>query len=177
MNQTAKKTILLTLMAITGGFAALCLMEQDPTWTLWLAGFAFVLSIYLFLFHSSKKKQPKRPEVQSVLDPEAIKALEAGQIPKLEGKLKLRTGEKLFWTDQMRTDFYNSEPYLFYLTDQRLVCLDENFHFSHPLNAMTITRKENKISIKAGKTKMTFLCASPEAFMQALALAEAASSK
>lgn len=160
------KTLLLSLMVLTGGFTLLSFMEGEQTWIWWFVGFAAVLSAYLFVFHP-KQKSEKQPDLISVLPENAAAALEEGRIPDLDSDLRLKSGEKLYWMDQMRTDYYNTKPHLFYLSDQRLVCLDEDFRFSHTLDSMNPVIEGSRIRIQNGKAKMTFLCASPQAFENA----------
>lgn len=166
MNQSVTKTLILTAMVLCGGFAILCYVQSDPSWSLWLIACCVVACIY-FGIYRPKKKAHKEPEVQSILPDSAREALMAGQKPQIGSSLKLKKGEHLYWADQMRTDYYNSKPRIFYLTNERLVCLDDDFRFSHPVSSMIITINSDLIRIEHGKSKMTFRCASPEAFMAA----------
>ena len=166
MNQSVTKTLIITAMVLCGGFAVLCYIQSDPSWSLWLIGLCVAACIY-FAIYRPKKKAQKEPEVQSILPDSAREALLAGQKPEIGSALKLKKGEHLYWADQMRTDYYNSKPRDFYLTNERLACLDDDFRFSHPVSSMNVTANSDLIRIVQGKSKMTFRCASPDAFMAA----------
>ncbi len=170
MNQSFQKTLLYSALALTGGFAVLGFLQKDSWWPAWLAGFCLLLAIYFVLYHP-KKKDEKQKEIESILPESAKAALQQGEIPLMRSELKLKPNEKLLWLDQMRTDYYNSKPRVFYLTTSRLVCLDEDFRFSHPVDQMEITFSKGNVRVKAGKSKMAFLCASPESLQQAWTMA------
>lgn len=170
MNQSLVKTLLYSGLVLCGGFAILSWIEQDAAWVFWLIGFCIVLSIFFALFHPGKKPV-REPELESVLPDSARRALSEGRIPQLTSPLKLKSGEALLWADQMRTDYYNSKPRLFYLTTQRLVCLDEDFRFSHPISEMELTFGEDSVRIRSGKSVMPFKAASLSSLEQAWKLA------
>lgn len=176
MNQSLKKTCLLSLMVICGGFAILCFLEKESSWLFWVLGFCGALMVYLLLFHPKKDLQKPEEKMQSVLSPKAQEALALGQIPRKEdlaSNFPLQAGEKLLWADQMRTDYYQSKPHLVYLTNQRIVCFEPDFSFSHPIGPLTIRFSPSKITLQKGKKNMmSFLVASPEAFEQAWKLAQ-----
>ncbi len=171
MNQSVKKTILLSGFVLCAGFALLCFFEKDPSWVFWLVGACGFGGIYLYFFHP-KKAMDKEPEITSILPDQAREDLAHGIKPVLVSDVKMKRGEVLLWTDQMRTDFYNSKPRVFYLTNYRLVCLEEDFQISHSVRQMEVTADGPRITITVNGKKMTFLCASPESFMQAWAMSE-----
>lgn len=176
MNHSTLKTLLYAALALSGGFAVLCFLERDSSWFYWTIGFCALLAFFLYRFHP-KKTAPKEPEVQSVLPEEAVLALDQGKRPDLASPLKLRAGEHLLWADQMRTDYYNSRPHLFYLTTSRLVCLDEDFRFSHSLKDLSFTFAEDRVRIQTPKSKMDFKTASPRSMEQAWKLVLDSSSR
>lgn len=172
MNQSAKKTLLLSTLVLCAGFAILCFFEKDPYWVAWLIGACVFGGMYLYFYHP-KKSEPKEAEITSILPDQAREDLANGKMPVLvSSDLKLKRGEVLLWNDQMRTDFYNSKPRVFYLTNYRLVCLEEDFQMSHPVRQMEITVNAPRLHVLSNGKKMTFLCASPESFMQAWAMTE-----
>lgn len=169
MNQSVLKTLLISLLVLCGGFTILCYLQNDSSWSLWLIGTCIAASIY-FGVHRPKKKEAKEPEVESILPDSAKEALLNGQKPEIPSALKLKNGEAVYWVDQMRTDYYNSKPRVFYLTNQRLVCLDEDFRFFHPIDQIRVTKLPNTLLVEVEKSKMKFKCASSEAFLQAWAM-------
>lgn len=176
MNKSLKKTLLLSLMVLTGGFALLTWMEGESSWMMWLLAFAVVLSIYLMAFHP-KKKTEKAEDLVSVLSEKAKDSLMQGEIPQYETRLQLKHGETLYWCDNMRTDYYNSKPHLFYLTDKRLICLDDDFRFSHPLDSIDIKVNAPRVEVVVNKKKMAFLAASPDALQKAWSMISSPSAK
>ncbi len=169
MNQSVTKTLLLSALVLCGGFSILCYFQNDSSWSLWLIATCVVACIY-FGIYRPKKTAAKEPEVESILPDVAKEALLNGQKPQIPCDLKLKNGETVYWVDQMRTDYYNSKPHVFYLTNQRLVCLDEEFRFFHPITQIQVTKMPDTLLIEAEKSKMKFKCASPEAFMKAWAM-------
>lgn len=169
MNQSLKKTFLYTAMVLCGGFALLSLLQKDPWWPAWLAAFCIVLIVYFVLFNP-KKKEEKQPELESILPDSAKDALAKGMVPQIPSPLKLKIKERLYWSDQMRTDYYNSKPHVFYLTSQRLVCLDDDFRFSHPIDQVGLLFDEDSVLVTSGKVKMRFKTASLPSMQQAWVL-------
>lgn len=162
MNRSLLKTIIYAGMIFTGGFAVLSLVNKDSDWRLWLIAFFAILCLYYVLIRP-KNREEQNQEVYTILPDSARKALNLNQIPVIGAtQLRLIQGEHLYWVDQMRTNYYNSKPHVFYLTDKRLVCLDEDFSFAHPLQDLKITfkPKSNEITVKVKKAELSFLCAS-----------------
>lgn len=169
MKNTALKTVLLCALALCGGFAVIGYFEGDSSWWIWALVFIPVLIAYSLL--CSKSRPQKKEPVASVLDEEKRKQMEAGIVEPMESDVALKNGEKLLWKDYMRLDYYESTPHLFYLTDNRLFCLDEDFSFSHPLKSIVFHKGNNGISLEIGKKKYSFVTPSQKAFENALAAA------
>lgn len=170
MNQSILKTCLGSGLVLCGGFAILCFLEGQSIWIGWTFGFCALLIVYLMSFHP-KKKVAKEPHLRSILSSQAKEALATQAIPKkesLDPNFPLNPKEYLVWADQMCTDYYNSKPHLVYLTNQRLVCLEPDFAFSHPLSHLEIAFFPDKLKLQKNKKNiMTFKVASLEAFQQA----------
>lgn len=176
MNQSLKKTCLLSLLVVCGGFAILCFLEKESSWLFWTLGFCGILMVYLVCFHPKKDLEKKEEKMQSTLSQKAQEALAKGQIPNKEDLASgflLQPKERLLWADYMRTDYYHSKPHFVYLTNQRLVCFDPDFSFSHPIQSLTIRFSQDKIILQKNKKNiMSFLVASAPAFEQAWKLAK-----
>lgn len=166
MNQSLLKTIIYSALAITGGFALLGWMENDAGWVCWLIAFCAALALYFGICHP-RNKEERQKEIETILSEESRQNLDQGKSLDVASPLKLKSGEQLYWADQMRTDYYNSKPHVFYLTSKRLVCLDEEFRFSHPLDQITIEFLQGRVVVQAGNKKLAFLCASPDYFQKA----------
>lgn len=179
MNHSLQKTLIYAGLIFSGGFTVLNLVNKDASWRLWLFAFLVVLCFYYVLIRP-KNREEKNQEVYTILPDSARKALNENQMPHIGApQLRLQNGEHLYWVDQMRTNYYNSKPHVFYLTNKRLVCLDENFRFAHPLQDLKVTFKpqSNQLTIKIKKAELSFLCASSNEMKLAFYMIQNHSSK
>lgn len=173
MNYTLIKTIVYIAMVLTSSLVVIHFIQYQPIWKFWLLVFSFFAGIY-FMYIRPRNRQQEEHEIYTILPRTARQALLAHRKPNIKCKqLKLLGQEELYWMDQMRTNYYRSKPHVFYLTNLRLICLDEDFYFVHPLKDLKFDfdlTQSNEVNIHVQKAQISFLCASKEEMKSALSL-------
>lgn len=178
MKYTVIKTITYAAMALSSALMVLNFIHHDSIWKFWLIIFTIFVGIYC-AYLRPKILHEKEYEIYTILPLAARKALLAHQKPNIKSKqLKLLLNEEVYWFDQMRTNYYKSNPHVFYLTNLRLVCLDEDFHFVHLLQDLKFNFDQglpNEVNVQVKKANISFLCPSKTEMQLALNLIESRS--
>lgn len=163
VKYTVIKTITYIAMVLSSGLMVFNVVHHSPIWKFWLVIFTLFIGVY-YAYLRPKILQEKEHEIYTILPQSARKALLAHRKPKIKRKqLPLLKHEEVYWIDQMRTNYYQSKPHVFYLTNLRFFCLDEDFHFVHRLQDLKFDfnlTQANVVNIQVKKANISFLCPS-----------------
>lgn len=173
MKYTVIKTITYIALVFSSSLMVFNFVHRNPIWKFWLFIFVCFVGVY-YAYLRPKILQEQECEIYTILPQTARKALFNHQKPSIQNKhLELLLHEDIYWVDQMRTNYYKSKPHVFYLTNLRFICLDEDFHFIHPLQELKFDfelGRSNEVNIQVKKANISFLCPSKPELEIALSL-------
>lgn len=164
------KTLIHSLLALSGGFALIGWFTHDPHWMTYLAAFMGILVVVSLMQNKKSPAEKTDHTLKTLLPKQAAADLAKGKLPDLHPEALIYPDETCVWMDQVRQDYYDSKPVTMLMTTRRLFCPDPNQRFSHSLDKVSITRTKRGVTIQLGGRKMPYLCLDSDSMVKAYEL-------